>query len=241
MTENWETRWKDYYKILQVHTAAEPEVIKAAYDRLARKYHPDVNRVPTANTRMQEINEAFEILSNLDKRRQYHAVWLQKTGMSNTVQGTTDIQKARKGQKRAIHIRRDLLIWGILLIVLIIAAVIFFVNNQAQAPGLNSTPNVKIQSITLPSNAKVSSGDLVYPQTIRIVNNGSYDLRLYWEGSSSITGKMDSGYITVLKNSYRDLTRSYYYTEGGIEEVTYSLYYSGILLDKYSATHIISQ
>jgi curved DNA-binding protein CbpA len=80
MTENWETHWKDYYKILQVHPTAEPEVIEAAYSRLARKYHPDVNKTTTATTRMQEINEAHEILGNLEKRRKYHPEWLKKAG-----------------------------------------------------------------------------------------------------------------------------------------------------------------
>ena len=71
MKENWELHWKDYYKILQVQPLAEPEVIKAAYDRLAHKYHPDTNIEPTTLTRMKELNEAFEILGNPQKRTDY--------------------------------------------------------------------------------------------------------------------------------------------------------------------------
>ena len=56
MKENWENHWKDYYQILQVHPSAEPEVVKAAYDRLARKYHPDVNKETSAPQRMKDIN-----------------------------------------------------------------------------------------------------------------------------------------------------------------------------------------
>ncbi|MFC1972373.1 DnaJ domain-containing protein, partial [Chloroflexota bacterium] len=52
MRENWEIHWKDYYQILQVQPSAEPEVIKGAYDRLSRKYHPDVNKSSTASQRM---------------------------------------------------------------------------------------------------------------------------------------------------------------------------------------------
>ncbi len=59
----------DYYRILQVHPAAEPEVIQAAYRRLARKYHPDVGY--DQEDLMQAINEAYEVLSDGDRRAQY--------------------------------------------------------------------------------------------------------------------------------------------------------------------------
>ncbi len=62
---------KSYYKILQVDASAEPEVIAAAYKRLAQKYHPDTNSSPAANLRMQEINKAYAILRNADARTQH--------------------------------------------------------------------------------------------------------------------------------------------------------------------------
>jgi hypothetical protein len=77
-------RWEDYYKILQVYPSAELDIIEAAYRRLARKYHPDVNKDPSAEERMKKINTAYEILSNPDKRRQYDPEWFQKTGMGRT-------------------------------------------------------------------------------------------------------------------------------------------------------------
>lgn len=61
----------NYYQILQVDTKAEPEIIKAAYKRLAAKYHPDVNKASDATKHMQEINLAFEILSDEQKRKIY--------------------------------------------------------------------------------------------------------------------------------------------------------------------------
>lgn len=64
---------EDFYAILQVHFLAEPEVIESAYRRLARKYHPDVNKSPGAESRMKKINEAYETLSDQAKRRQYDA------------------------------------------------------------------------------------------------------------------------------------------------------------------------
>ena len=78
MPEKWETRWIDYYKVLQVHLAAEPEVIKAAYERLARKYHPDINGSPETLDRMIELNEAYEVLGSLEKRTRYHTEYLKK-------------------------------------------------------------------------------------------------------------------------------------------------------------------
>lgn len=61
----------NYYSILQVHTDAEQEIIEAAYKRLARKYHPDTNRAIDTNLRMQSINEAYEVLSDPEKRTLY--------------------------------------------------------------------------------------------------------------------------------------------------------------------------
>lgn len=63
----------DYYSILQVHFLAEPEVIESAYKRLARKYHPDVNKSAGAESRMKKINEAYATLSDATKRRLYDA------------------------------------------------------------------------------------------------------------------------------------------------------------------------
>ncbi len=61
----------DYYEILQVHPTAEPEVIDAAFRRLARKYHPDVSKEAEAARRMREINAAYEILSDRTARAEY--------------------------------------------------------------------------------------------------------------------------------------------------------------------------
>lgn len=57
------------YEILQVSTKAEPEVIEAAYKRLAQKYHPDKNLSIDAKSRMQDINWAFSILGDTEKRK----------------------------------------------------------------------------------------------------------------------------------------------------------------------------
>jgi len=63
---------KNYYDILGVKKEASEKEIKQAYRRLARKYHPDVNPGDTsAESKFKEINEAYEILSDKDKRPKY--------------------------------------------------------------------------------------------------------------------------------------------------------------------------
>lgn len=63
---------KDFYEILGVNKNAAEDDIKKAYRRLAKKYHPDVNPGnKEAETRFKEINEAYEVLSNVQKRQQY--------------------------------------------------------------------------------------------------------------------------------------------------------------------------
>ncbi|HEX6798206.1 MAG TPA: DnaJ C-terminal domain-containing protein [Ktedonobacterales bacterium] len=63
---------KDYYKTLGVGRRATSEEIKKAFRKLARKYHPDVNPGDkTAEAKFKEINEAYEVLSDPDKRRKY--------------------------------------------------------------------------------------------------------------------------------------------------------------------------
>ena len=63
---------KDYYEILGVARSATEKEIKAAYRKLARKHHPDVNKDnPAAEDRFKEVAEAFAVLSDPDKRAQY--------------------------------------------------------------------------------------------------------------------------------------------------------------------------
>ena len=62
---------QDCYSILGVPRTASPGEIRAAYRRLARLYHPDLNSGSEAETRMQQINDAYATLSDPDRRRQY--------------------------------------------------------------------------------------------------------------------------------------------------------------------------
>ncbi len=62
----------DYYEILGVSRDADKEEVKRAYRRLARKYHPDVNKEPGAEDRFKEINRAYEVLSEPETRERYN-------------------------------------------------------------------------------------------------------------------------------------------------------------------------
>ncbi len=77
----------DYYTILQVDPRADPEVIQAAYRRLAAKYHPDVDPSSGATERMKLLNAAYEVLSDPEKRMEHDMSRLD--GRQQTVGGTS--------------------------------------------------------------------------------------------------------------------------------------------------------
>jgi curved DNA-binding protein CbpA len=60
-----------HYETLQVSPTASPEVITASWKALVRKYHPDTNRTVGAKPKMLALNEAYEVLSNPAKRKEY--------------------------------------------------------------------------------------------------------------------------------------------------------------------------
>jgi len=62
---------RDYYEVLGVGRDATGAQVKSAYRKLARKYHPDVNKAPDATEKFKEATEAYEVLSNPQKRKTY--------------------------------------------------------------------------------------------------------------------------------------------------------------------------
>src|SRR5579864_7671911 len=65
------TTFKDYYETLGVPRTSSEKEIHAAFRKLARKYHPDINHDAGAEDRFKEINEAHEVLGDAEKRRKY--------------------------------------------------------------------------------------------------------------------------------------------------------------------------
>ncbi len=84
---------KSLYETLEVSEGASPEEIKKSYRRLARKYHPDLNKGKEAEEKFKEINAAYEILSDSQKRAQYDRLGDSMFGGQNF----SDFARARGG------------------------------------------------------------------------------------------------------------------------------------------------
>lgn len=72
---------KDYYDVLSVPRNTDQAQIKKAYRRLARKYHPDLNKNPNAAEKFKELQEAYQVLSDKDKRAAYDQFGQEGVGM----------------------------------------------------------------------------------------------------------------------------------------------------------------
>src|SRR5450755_1421585 len=64
-------QYRDYYEILGVARAADADEVKRAYRKLARKYHPDVSKEKNAESKFKEVQEAYEVLRDAEKRAAY--------------------------------------------------------------------------------------------------------------------------------------------------------------------------
>lgn len=87
--------FKDYYATLGVKKDASQEEIQKAYRKLARKYHPDVNKEPGAEAKFKEIGEAYEVLKDADKRKKYDqfgSAWKARQGGGGPPPGWENIR-----------------------------------------------------------------------------------------------------------------------------------------------------
>lgn len=74
MYYDYNMQYKDYYEILGVKRESTAAEIKAAYRKLARKFHPDVNKTKEAEQKFKDLNEAYEVLSDKEKRQRYDSL-----------------------------------------------------------------------------------------------------------------------------------------------------------------------
>jgi len=99
--------YKDYYEVLGVPKDADEKAIKAAFRKLARKYHPDVNPDKAeAERKFKEINEAYEVLSDKEKRQKYDqfgADWQQAQRAGHT--GDFDWSRYQAGPGQGAYTR----------------------------------------------------------------------------------------------------------------------------------------
>lgn len=86
---------KDYYKTLGLKQDADATEVRAAYRKLARTLHPDVNKSPDADERMAEVNEAYAVLSNPERRATYDARRTRGTGAPMPQRATLNLRVER--------------------------------------------------------------------------------------------------------------------------------------------------
>lgn len=137
---------RNYYDILQVTSDADPDVIAAAYKRLAFKYHPDRNSDAAAHVTMRMLNEAYEVLSDPQRRKEYDS-WCQQEQANHTASdplGTshTEAEKyegtVRGPQEESKRVKEGWGVWGLIVVLAIIFSKIFF--KSSERPALHAGP-----------------------------------------------------------------------------------------------------
>ncbi|MEB3307032.1 MAG: J domain-containing protein [Cyanobacteriota bacterium] len=90
--------YRDYFKVLGVDRGADADTVKRAFRKLARQYHPDVNPGDkSAEARFKEISEAYEVLSDPDKRRRYEQFGQYWSQVGAPGEGGADVDFGRYG------------------------------------------------------------------------------------------------------------------------------------------------
>ncbi len=127
----------DYYQILGVSRDADPKTIKSAYRRLIKEYHPDINKEDNAEIKFKEIQKAYEVLSDEQKKHEYdmygHNNYEQqnKYQNQNRASGFGFDQDFYRSNVNARYVKMKEMPWymqiitGIVIFVVIIAFVIF--------------------------------------------------------------------------------------------------------------------
>lgn len=112
---------RDLYEILQVSPNADPEVIEAAYRRLARKHHPDISPSPESAQRMRALTHAYEVLRDPDRRAAYDPGWAARRLQEVAARQAADVERRPSG---TWALRRMVLwiAWGAAALLLVVVA-----------------------------------------------------------------------------------------------------------------------
>jgi curved DNA-binding protein CbpA len=89
--------FRNHYRTLKVEPTADEATIKAAFRRLALRYHPDRASTTRAARRFQDIREAYEVLSDPEKRREYDRVYRAQTALRTATASRAARRRARPG------------------------------------------------------------------------------------------------------------------------------------------------
>jgi len=92
---------ENYYEVLEISINASQEEIKKAYHRLSKKYHPDLNLDDDTEAVMKKINEAYEVLSNLEKRKEYDLTLNKDKTTSTTVKNDSAYKSYTKTREES--------------------------------------------------------------------------------------------------------------------------------------------
>lgn len=100
-------KYKNYYEILNVNRKSSREEIKLSYRKLAKKYHPDMNKGPEAEAMFKDINEAYDILTTDEKRKKYDKQ-VAKLGYG-MVDSDSSLSNVKYELKSGVNVINDLL------------------------------------------------------------------------------------------------------------------------------------
>src|SRR6478672_1293050 len=89
------------YKVLAVDPSADPDVISAAYRALSKKFHPDVNKTPEAESRMRDLNRAYDMLKDPAQRKQVDADLARSAGSGFGASANSGSYRPRTGSYSA--------------------------------------------------------------------------------------------------------------------------------------------
>lgn len=195
--------FEDYYEILQVSPSAEPEVIEAAYRKLAQKYHPDVNKSPSAADRMRKINIAHDELCDPIRRERYHSGWLRRKKEGKTAATRPDTTTRPKPMVKPSNIRKNI-IWstGIFLAVIILSYVGYQYTNKGEV--------LSSQSALTPTPPAPATGQINSEALQNFLNRLSQKIKednsMQWSNPPAMSINQNKEYLATIKTNFGDIS-----------------------------------